>query len=92
MEKFIFAENRNESLNEETIRRVEGFVKDLRTLLSNDVIDIDLINKMIKNIVTFRDALENITPKNNDESTRIRAVIQDLNDLEKVCNQSKTLH
>jgi hypothetical protein len=91
MEKFTFGENNNESLCTEIIRRTESFVKDSRLMLTMDFLSIDLINKMIDAITSYKDALEKVTPKNNEEASHIKSALQDLIDLEVTCVQRKTL-
>lgn len=91
MEKFIIGENRNESLFTELIHRTEVFMNDSRRILAMDILSVDLIKKMMNTIATFKEVLENVTPKSDEEIVQIKSVLQDLNDLEKTCMQRKTL-
>jgi hypothetical protein len=55
-------------------------------------LSIDLLDKLGETIHFYKDALEKVTPKNDDENIKIKTSLQDLIDLETVCNQRKILH
>jgi hypothetical protein len=91
MEKFVFLENKNESLSSEILRRTDTFVRDSRLMLTKDFLSIDLISKMVDVVTSYKDVLEKITPKNDDEGVQIKSALQDLIDLETTCRQRITL-
>lgn len=91
MEKFVFVENKNESLSGEIVRRTDTFVRDSRLMLTKDFLSIDLISKMVDVVTSYKDVLEKITPKNDDEVVQIKSALQDLIDLETTCRQRITL-
>lgn len=92
MEKFIIGKNKNESLCTEIIRHTQVFVEDSRAMLALDILDVSLINKMLAVITSNKDVLMKITPKNSDEDSQVKSALQDLTDLEIICNQRKIVH
>ncbi|MDB5259854.1 MAG: hypothetical protein JWN37_85 [Candidatus Nomurabacteria bacterium] len=92
MEKFTIGENRNESLVEEFVRRTRAFIEDSKRILASDFLNINLVDKILEVVATYKDVLIQITPKNDDEAAQIKTSLQDLIDLETICNKRKTLH
>ncbi len=92
MERFTFGKNNNESICAEVVRGTESFVKDSRLMLSGDFLSIDLISKMVDAIVSYKDRLEKITPKNGDEFAQIKSALRDLVELEADFQKRNTLH
>ncbi len=92
MEKFNFAENSNESLCTEIVRRIRSFIEDSKRILVTYIINISLIDKLLEATTSYKEALMQVTAENDEENAQIKSALQDLIDLEIICNQRKTLH
>ncbi len=93
MEKFIIGEIKQESLHTEIVRRNKDFIRDSRRIfLNDDIVSVNLINKLLATITSYKDVLIAITPKNDEEEIQIKTALEELNDLENFCEQRKVLH